>query len=463
MLCPEDREQLTQLELEKALLEQHREGILRQLAESDRALKENAIRRANFALVSRIPDDVLKLIFEQAYQPCQSSGAPFVESTESQCCTQSRLEATHVSRRWRDTAISLPTIWTCVHVEQHIDLLHLWTQRSGALPLHIVYLRTKEACKHQILFLFQHFRRWNTIHTAPIYQRGLDLLDHYQNIGSPAAPLLECVHFNRSNASTSRPRQLDENSGLSFPSLVYLTLINFTVSFGPSELPNLRHLTLEEVDITPAELIELSIAAPQLSILSLHRVYIISDNDQCIVTFGALTGLRFFSMCDWEDILSCINAPCLRTLSCNGLPLRLGFTGFTRTYPSLKHIYLTNCEIEDWDVEDTHNGHVFRCTPSLTYLKLSERTDLDILFTFLNDGLPNGEDVLIPNLETLVIEDPYKEDLDALLPFVRQRSRLSPSSLRELKLEQGLVEALDFVSVQALSELVEVSESSQDR
>lgn len=362
MLCPEDQEQLTQLELEKVSLEHLREDLVRQLTETDRALKENAIQRANLAPVSRIPDDVLRMIFEQAYQPCQLSDLSLFQPSGISDCARSRLVATQVSRRWRATAVSFPTIWTCIHVGKSIDLLCLWAHRSAPFPLHIVYLQPYRSCMSQVKFLLLHAHRWKTLHGGSI-RPMLDLLKYYQDIGSPVLPLLKCAYLSdRDPMKVSH--SLASRCALPFPSLVSLTLNNFHVLFRISKLSNLRKLTLEESAITPTELSGLSIAAPGLSVLLLRQVdREVNGDSERIVTFRSLTELCFVSM-NWEAILSHINAPCLKTLSCTGGYLRPSFVGFTQTFPLLTHIHLGQCKVQNWNNRNTHDGHLFRHTPN---------------------------------------------------------------------------------------------------
>lgn len=289
----------------------------------------------------------------------------------------------------------------------------------------------------QVKFLLLHAHRWKTLHGGSIHPM-LDLLRYYQDIGSPVLPLLKCAYLSgRDPMKVSH--SVASRCALPFPSLVSLTLNNFPVLFQLSKLSNLRNLTLEELAITPTELSGLSIAAPQLSMLLLRQVdREVNGDGERIVTFRSLTELFFVSM-NWEAILSHIDAPCLKTLSCTGGYLRLGFMGFTQTYPSLTHIHLGQCKVHNWNNRNTHDGHLFQHTPSLTHLKLIECTDLVALLTFLNNG--HNESAFIPNLDTVsIVASASSEDLTtALLLFNQQRRWLG---LRQLKLGKILMEAL---------------------
>lgn len=318
-----------------------------------------------------------------------------------------------------------------------IDLLCLWAHRSAPFPLHIVYLQPYRSCMSQVKFLLLHAHRWKTLHGGSI-RPMLDLLKYYQDIGSPVLPLLKCAYLSdRDPMKVSH--SLASRCALPFPSLVSLTLNNFHVLFRISKLSNLRKLTLEESAITPTELSGLSIAAPGLSVLLLRQVdREVNGDSERIVTFRSLTELCFVSM-NWEAILSHINAPCLKTLSCTGGYLRPSFVGFTQTFPLLTHIHLGQCKVQNWNNRNTHDGHLFRHTPSLTHLNLIECTNLVALLTFLNNG--HNEGALIPNLDTVsVVASASSEDLTTALLLFNQQCRWR--GLRQLKLGKILMEAL---------------------
>lgn len=80
--------------------------------------------------IHAIPDDVLKIVFEEAYQHTSTSS--------TRPCTQDILVArAHVSHRWRQVVVSLPSLWTCIHVKASLGLARLYLHRSGSLPLSV--------------------------------------------------------------------------------------------------------------------------------------------------------------------------------------------------------------------------------------------------------------------------------------------------------------------------------------
>lgn len=85
-----------------------------------------------------IPDDIaleiLQIAYEHHFPHCRlDDGLPH---------TNSPIAISQVSRCWRSLALSLPCIWTCIHVTPHQSkqydrIVKLYLRRSGRLPLSI--------------------------------------------------------------------------------------------------------------------------------------------------------------------------------------------------------------------------------------------------------------------------------------------------------------------------------------
>lgn len=310
MLPRGNPEKYIQIELDKASLEHHGDDLIREPVGGNHDLVANPLRHTQFAPMSRIPIDILKLIFEEAYQPCRIVHNGLDQSG----CNP--LVVTHVSRRWRDTVLSLPTLWTCLHVEQSFELLNLWIQRSRNLPLRIVELETRTTGVHrpeQIALLVDHALRWKSVYT----QRtggiaSARLLQDLQDSERIELPLLELVYISQhiSNFGANSFRVA------SVPKLKILSLIFFEASFAGSNLSNLRHLTLKSMHITGRYLRELSIAAPQLIELTLSFAMTISVDEDHAPTFLALKALHFiFCGTPWDNVLRYMHVPSLETLT----------------------------------------------------------------------------------------------------------------------------------------------------
>ena len=92
--------------------------------------------------VHMLPDDVLYGVLRTAYV---HSIFPYCEGgNRRQRLLQSPIPFSHVSRRWRGLALSVPSIWSCIHFDQPagprgnpLGSVETYLTRSGQLPLSI--------------------------------------------------------------------------------------------------------------------------------------------------------------------------------------------------------------------------------------------------------------------------------------------------------------------------------------
>lgn len=452
MFPGENPEKCTQIKFEKASLEHHGDDLIREPVRGNRALDANPLRNTQFSSVSRIPIDVLKLIFEEAYQPCRMVHNGLDQSG----CNP--LVVTHVSRRWRNIVLSLPTLWTCLHVEQSFELLKIWIQRSRNPPLRIVELETRTTGVHrpeQIALLVDHALRWKSVYTQ--WLGGIASARLLQDLQDPERielPRLELVYISKhiSNFGANSFRVA------SFPKLKILSLIFFEASFAGSNLSNLRHLTLKSMHITGRYLRELSIAAPQLIELTLSLAVKNSFDQEHAPTFLALKALHFvFCGTPWDNILRYINVPSLETLTWERSVVALHAIDIIKILPCLTQLRLALCRIsQDGSIDDRH---LLYHNPSLRFLEVTDCTNvgffLDHLSTLSHSN--SNSAVVVPELHTLAIGNMEPKDHDALVRVVRGRDKVG-LPLQELKLGPKLMEALGPELRQTLSELVTISE-----
>ncbi|KAJ8487194.1 hypothetical protein ONZ51_g4336 [Trametes cubensis] len=101
------------------------------------ALSTTRSRMNALLLVNRIPPELLLYIFELACDSCYDGYVSFRHRRKT-CRRPLPLSLTYVCRRWRDIALSAPTLWTRIDV-QNDHLLGLFLARSdtAALSLHI--------------------------------------------------------------------------------------------------------------------------------------------------------------------------------------------------------------------------------------------------------------------------------------------------------------------------------------
>ena len=272
MRTSEDNDRLSQLDIMHSSLESRRADLLQQPEELERSLKRNNIERAGFAPVNTIPEEMLRNIFEYTYEGCIAHEGSTVEP-KSKC---DPLLLTHVCRRWRRTAIALPAIWTCLHLDRPAYLLDLFIARSMGRPLHIVHLSGSEPPTEQVALAIQHAPRWKSILSRPILPSVLHLLLP----GRVELPLLEHVDVN----NIRQP----EHAVVSNPNLTSLSLIALEVSFAHCDLRGLRYLYLGSTVISSRELLDLSIAAPRLAHMTLSTLQYTVDDPGRMVSFPFL-------------------------------------------------------------------------------------------------------------------------------------------------------------------------------
>lgn len=93
------------------------------------------------APVYKLPHDVVREILEVAYL----HHFPHCHQDHSLPHIDSPIAVSHVSRWWRQHALSVSSIWACIHVtprqpDNYADMVKLYLDRSKSLPLSIFFL-----------------------------------------------------------------------------------------------------------------------------------------------------------------------------------------------------------------------------------------------------------------------------------------------------------------------------------
>ena len=448
-------ETLRRLASERAVLEDQKDELLRQVEEIDRRLRENAIEAAEFAPINIIPDDVLKLILEEAYVHRISR-----DSYPSYSCQmKSPLLPTHVTQRWRRVSISLPKLWTCIHTNLPPDALALFIERSRNLPSQLVHKAYKQSFISVTEFIRINAWRWTSIQAeviSPLCSRDFGhIIDGIQ------FPLLERITF----YGTSEPMVLlPMVTSPIIPNLKYLALVHTSLRWESPYLQNLRTLYIEVTSVAGAYLADLSRTCPNVVELTITGTPVTRYRGRgptSVASFLRLERIHFDYM-DWESTLLYINAPRLQTLTgkrCSIMvdPAHAIHTS-TNTYPILTHIRLESCATEDEEAALGGTFSLFRRAPNLTTLELIKCTAIPEFFAWLRDTMPASGDgpVLVPKLASVTMTDVKPRHFAAVEEFVRRRSTHRPP-LRELHLEARTVEAMGAELMQKLGQLVEVS------
>src|ERR1700733_12574845 len=113
-------------------MESRRKDLLRQLTEVKSSLEEChadlALLRGESLSISDLPYEILARVFELARDPSLKV-TPRLPRNE--------VIFSHVTRRWRQVAIGVPSLWTDILASPHtvLDELRAYLERSRALPL----------------------------------------------------------------------------------------------------------------------------------------------------------------------------------------------------------------------------------------------------------------------------------------------------------------------------------------
>ncbi|KAJ6594619.1 hypothetical protein B0H19DRAFT_1096250 [Mycena capillaripes] len=167
------------------------------------------IRAQDPSPIARLSFDVLSEIFlcalcANGFQALNARGRLPLEP----------LTLSQVSSRWRDVALSTPSLWTTIWVDRprevHIPMVELWIERSRQCPL-VLYLRQTpppptgqqpspfedareyELTEKILLILGDHLHRWKRI-TFLFHHHAQRSLLNLPEVPT-AAPLLEHIHM----------------------------------------------------------------------------------------------------------------------------------------------------------------------------------------------------------------------------------------------------------------------------
>ena len=115
-------------------------GLEAQIAEKKELLRNKRIQKAALAPVYTLPHDVVCEILKAAYL----HDFPHCRLDDGLPHTNSPVAISHVSRWWRTHALSVPFIWTCIHVtsqqpDHYAEVIKAYVARSRGLPLSVFF------------------------------------------------------------------------------------------------------------------------------------------------------------------------------------------------------------------------------------------------------------------------------------------------------------------------------------
>lgn len=450
---------LKQFEETRAAPEAHKEDLARGLDDDLRAASESAT-------IHILPDDVLKLIFEDAYE----------HKPREPCTTTSPLDVTHVSRRWRQVAVSLPSLWRCIHVRLSTPLVDLYLSRTGELSFRIIDTAPGaktgwEGLTHQSGVVGG---SWRPSPQLPLYlQRLVILLEHSDRIShihietydldlfSAVLPMMQEVPMPRLEYLELYNGGVELAVCRSFkfrpqsPALEQLRVTHIRISSSSPFYQNLQVLHIEIVRVRIQELCTIAKAAPRLKTLCLDnclRSAFATAQADHIASFPCLESLTIRGDCDYERVLDCCSAPALSCLTVGFIltPLMSNLQlQNPHPFPFVHRICLHKSFLSgkfSWDYD------IFRYTPNATTVELKDSAgDLGPLLQYLA-----ATQIPLPSLEALTVIATMDFNRAVLLDLVERRAH-DGFPLKELTLGKWTRDGMDTELLRLLESHVRVS------
>jgi hypothetical protein len=447
---------LAELDALYCSLEEQEASLLRLLEHIAEEKRRVNIQRATYAPVYSVPDDVLYLILEEAFAHDRQGCA-----LDYHCDTP--LAISRVSRRWRYVALSLPRIWSCIHVpvplsRAHFPLLTLYITRSQPLPISFTmrcrfYKASSPEMRLYIncLALFTKARiRSCTICTD--YRDSMETL-----IGFLSTANKSCYEYLRLQVVGEENHLVMDGECLA-TTLQCLSLHAVRLPSPPIALQNLRQIFLECQPISIRYLHEIAIACPELSKFTVREVTTSSQGAPLAARFPSLRHLHLLEihLSGIRDLLSWIEAPRLDTLVIRDISLGVqAAQGMPiprfKTYPALRHVSIRFPHAAAYIQEFVSN------TPNAVALDVSGTNIGPLLRSLL---IPSERAVLLPKLQKLTATILWNERHDVFLDVVRHRKQIG-YPLREICLGHLLLAEMDEQLLRSLSEYVTVIRLSE--
>ncbi|KAJ6561688.1 hypothetical protein B0H19DRAFT_1142308 [Mycena capillaripes] len=376
------------------------EEILRLTAKRDKLSEFIDPHLALVSPVRSLPDDILREILIASLPSCQNATLNPAESPLLLC---------HISRRWRNLALSTPLLWTSLHITlppiknsraaksprlgEINDAAKAWISRSGLLPLSLSFV-VQRSEHYDIAALSSTFiqcsYRWRAIR---LDLPELKLFTGFLALTSVDVPMLRSAIVSGFDGTSSTAKRLGFPQLLSFlgrPSLRSLSFLNGHYGGLPTNLDALQHLTLRTAGFSSRDALDVLHQCPNLEscTLSISKFIPASPRSCCMEKLQRLSVTDYF-VADFMQFLFLPNLRCLE----------YRYDGF-----------------QDWGHAFLPCFSVFRSAERLESLHLRVRS---MSTTVLIEGLR-----LIPTLRELVL---FGEPPRTNPPVIPTESRFSES------------------------------------
>ncbi|GJE86510.1 hypothetical protein PsYK624_025900 [Phanerochaete sordida] len=451
------RRRVEELDAQGTLLERRIEDLIEELESVRLAYSENRLERAASIPLHTLPDDVLKLMLEAAYD----------HEDNGDCFELQSIVITHVSRRLRQLALSLPRLWNCLHLDTPTPLLELQLSRSGDLPLRVLLYHNKpERRDGQSAIL-----RDNNMITRYVEQLGLLLRLHAHRIAHltidshsarlflsilprlhrqpfPQAMLLELT-AERHALTVKDPYLLPE-----CPKLDMLWLSAIPASFSNVFYESLTYLSITDTKVLHRDLSDVARACPNLAELHMSSFRVVTNTSETIrfphlETLGLGGWSRPDIYLDWLDMPSLSD---LTIFSADLIPHRFDTRGLEslRPFPTARTVEFSRMQVSAVPLYDEN---ILKYVPNVTTLLLRRCPAKD---GSLFEHLATADPPSLAALQTLIATELEKDAQDVLLRIVQHRAR-HELPLKEVQLGRGILDNMDEELLRALGEHVAVT------
>ncbi|KAF7977859.1 hypothetical protein HWV62_2376 [Athelia sp. TMB] len=431
--------------------------------------------------ISMLFTELLSLIFEVV---CESSGFPF------------EIKLSHVSRYWRDVALSTPRLWRAIFLkpQRSLQMPSRYVKRSGALPVtlrvgsHKSYVDEGEvARRHKTLeCMAQIIRRCaHRCHSLRIDARFdlAELAEILKPLATPPTAL--CLRTARidmycrgmdDEESEVMKRFVDSRRtifGSCVSSLTSLSLRGLGIqTLLATPIPNLVSLKLHDPSFIRTSLASMAQVLNNMSVLT-H----LTINGDCIgewtpdvhITLPVLETLQLrMHLILLPDILAVISAPKLQSLLLENVYSREieVFTQhcLSRTelkFPVLRSLTLIGSHYE-WIDNSAWTG-LFSTFPTITEFTISYQSWRSFLTALCTPLKLEPQEHPWPNLEKLVLV--YRPDThsklyhESLLGALGKRTACG-LPIRQLHLSRTIMKTVEY-GLEKLRSLADIEENNQ--
>ncbi|GJE86511.1 hypothetical protein PsYK624_025910 [Phanerochaete sordida] len=452
------KRRVEELDAQGALLQRRIEDLTAELESARHAYSENRRERAASTPLHALPDDVLKLVFDEAYDH-----DPYDDEYEFHILTM-----THVSRRLRQIALSLPHLWRYIDIGPPTPFLELVLSRTGSLPLYITCYNKYQPDRDGLSIM----ARQHILATRYVEQLGLLLrgyshrIAHMSILGHVSQPFLSILPVLRRHTLpiceflqlATNPDALRINIPQLLPQCPQLDALWITAiptSFVRRTFECLMRLSISEIKVSRNDLREAARACPNLTWLDLADVRL-TGGDSGPVRFPHLEKLRLGQVKAPEAYLDLLDMPALSSLVIWSLKLSSrnvagADPGPLRPFTNVRNLALCHVLVP---AALPYDGNILQYAPNATTLQLDDSAPESARESFTEYFL-KAEPPPLPALKTLFVTEAERGGQN-ILRVVEHRAR-HELPLKEVQFGKDSMGEVDGELLQTLKRHVDVT------